>query len=368
MTVPLSATGARPSAPSVPSAPPTGPDGAGPSGPHASARGASLRRVGRVVAVRLAHAVAVVAAAYSASFFLLFVLPGDAVLARIGTTDTVGTSDLSGLDLTTLREEVGLNDSLGRQYWDGLVGLLQGDLGSSLVNDRSVTALLAEALPNTLTLMLLSLVLSVPLGFLLALLAVVPRSRALRSFAALVPSAYVSLPVFWIGVLFIYLFAITLGWFPAGGSQSASALVLPTAVLALLGAAQFAQVLISSLRTEVGKTYAAVTAPAKGASRTYTVFRHCLRNAAFPFLAVFGLRVGQLLAGTAVIEVVFSRNGIGRLMVDSVKAVDLTVVLGLVVVLAVVYVVINAVVDVGYALLDPRLRRRAPAPAPEVDA
>ncbi|MCR1785665.1 ABC transporter permease [Nocardioides carbamazepini] len=322
--------------------------------------GSRGRTVARVVGVRLLHAVAVVAVAYTASFLLLFVLPGDAVLARIGTTDTVGNADLSGMQLDSLRAEVGLDASLGRQYWSGLTGLARGDLGSSLINDRPVTALLGEALPNTLTLTGLSLLFSVPLGFLLALVAVVPRSRAVRSLAALLPSAYVSLPVFWIGVLFIYLFAITLGWFPSGGSQGAASAVLPVAVLSLLGAAQFAQVLISSLRAEVGKTYAAVTAPAKGAGRAYTVFRHCLRNAAFPFLAVFGLRVGALLAGTAVVEVVFARNGIGRLMVESVRAVDLTVVLGLVVVLALVYVVINTLVDVGYALLDPRLRRMAP--------
>ncbi|GAA1741278.1 ABC transporter permease [Aeromicrobium alkaliterrae] len=325
----------------------------------ATPRSTVVRDVSRVVAGRLVHAALVIYAAYSASFFLLFVLPGDAVLARIGTTDTVGVADISDLDLDVLRDEVGLSDSLWTQYWNGIAGLFRGDLGSSLVNDRAVTDLLAEALPNTLALAGLSLVLSVPLGFLLALLAVNPRSRLVRSFAALVPSAYVSLPVFWIGILFIYLFSITLGWFPSGGSQSASALVLPVAVLALLGAAQFAQVLISSLRTELGTTYASVTAPAKGASRFYTLWHHCLRNAAFPFLAVFGLRVGQLLGGTVVIEVVFSRTGIGRLMVDSVKAVDLTVVLGLVVVLAIVYVVVNMLVDIGYSLLDPRLRRRA---------
>ncbi|SKB05909.1 ABC transporter permease [Aeromicrobium choanae] len=330
-----------------------------PLAPTRPSRTAGARVVARLVAAKATHAVAVVYAAYTLAFLLLFVLPGDAVLARIGTTDTLGQADISDLNLDLLRDEVGLSDSLSTQYWNGIVGLLHGDLGNSLVNDRPVTDLLAEALPNTLALAGLSLLLSVPLGFLLAVLAVNPRSRAVRSFAALLPSAYVSLPVFWIGILFIYVFSITLGWFPSGGSQSLSALVLPTTVLALLGAAQFAQVLISSLRTEIATTYAAVTAPAKGAGRFHTLWRHCLRNAAFPFLAIFGLRVGGLLGGTVVIEVVFSRIGIGRLMVDSVKAVDLTVVLGLVVVLALVYVVINALVDIGYVLLDPRLRRRA---------
>lgn len=323
-------------------------------------------RMARLVGGKLVHAALVVYAAYSVTFFLLFVLPGDAVLARIGTTDSIGSADISDLNLDVLRDEVGLSGSRWQQYGHGLVGLLRGDLGSSLINDRSVASLLAETLPNTLTLAGLSLLFSVPLGVLLAVLAVNPRSRLVRSVAALIPSAWVSLPVFWIGILFIYLFSITLGWFPSGGSQSAAALVLPTAVLALLGAAQFAQVIIASLRTELGTTYASVTAPTKGASRFYTVWHHCLRNAAFPFLAVFGLRVGQLLGGTVVIEVVFSRTGVGRLMVDSVKSVDLTVVLGLVVVFALVYVVVNALVDIGFGLLDPRLRRRTPAPTREV--
>lgn len=326
--------------------------------PPPSARGGA-RDLARVVAAKLAHAAAVILAAYSASFFLLFVLPGDAVLARIGTTDTLGSADVADLDLDLLRDEVGLSDSLWTQYTDGLAGLLRGDLGRSLVTEQPVTLLIGEVLPNTVALAVASLVVSVPLGFLLAVLAVAPRSRALRSLASLVPSAYVSLPVFWVGVLFIYSFSITLGWFPSNGSRGVASLVLPTAVLALLGAAQFAQVLISSLRAELGATYAAVTAPAKGAGRLHTLYRHCLRNASFPFLAVFGLRIGQLLGGTVVVEVVFSRVGLGRLMVDSVKAVDLTVVLGLVVVLAVVYVVVNALVDIGYVLLDPRLRRRA---------
>ncbi len=323
--------------------------------------------IARSVAAKLGRAAAVVIAAYSATFFLLFVLPGDAVLARVGTTDTLGSADVSDLDLDVLRAEVGLSESLWTQFTGGLLGLLRGDLGRSLVTEQPVTALLGEVLPNTLTLAGVSLALSVPLGLLLALLAVVPRTRWVRSLAALAPSAYVSLPVFWVGILFVYLFAITLGWFPSSGSRGAASLVLPAAVLALLGAAQFAQVLVSALRTELGSTYAAVTAPAKGAGRGYTVVRHCLRNAAFPFLAVFGLRIGQLLGGTVVVEVVFSRTGLGRLMVDSVKSVDLTVVLGLVVVLAAAYVVINILVDIGFALLDPRLRRRA-APAEEVAA
>lgn len=318
----------------------------------------------RTVAGKLARAVVVIFAAYSASFFLLFVLPGDAVLARIGTTDTIGSADVADLDLDVLRDEVGLTGSLWSQYMDGLTGLLRGDLGRSLVTEQPVTTLLGEVLPNTLTLAGVSLLVSVPLGFLLAVLAVGPRSRAVRSLASLVPSAYVSLPVFWVGILFVYFFAITLGWFPSNGSQGAASLVLPVAVLALLGAAQFAQVLISGLRTELGTTYAAVTAPAKGAGRFHILWRHCLRNASFPFLAVFGLRVGQLLGGTVVVEMVFSRVGLGRLMVDSVKAVDLTVVLGLVVVLALVYVVINALIDIGYVLLDPRLRRRSAQEVP----
>jgi len=335
---------------------------------RARAAESGARGLARLAAGKLARAVVVILAAYSASFFLLFVLPGDAVLARIGTTDTIGSADVSDLNLDLLRDQVGLSGSLWTQYLDGLSGLVRGDLGHSLITEQPVTTMLGEVLPNTVTLAAVSLAVSVPLGFLVAVLAVLPRTRWIRSLASLLPSAYVSLPVFWVGILFVYFFAITLGWFPSSGSQGAASLVLPATVLALLGAAQFAQVLISSLRTELGATYAAVTAPAKGAGRFHTLLRHCLRNASFPFLAVFGLRIGQLLGGTVVVEMVFSRVGLGRLMVDSVKAVDLTVVLGIVVVLAAVYVVINIVVDLGYVLLDPRLRRRPAAVAQEPGA
>ncbi|GAA1996988.1 ABC transporter permease [Microbacterium ulmi] len=307
---------------------------------------------------KVVHAVLVVVAAYSATFFLLFVLPGDAILARIGTQEALGTSDLQNLELDTLRQELGLSDPLWLQYLRGLGGLATGSLGRSLVSGLPVADLIFEALPNTLILAGVSLLVSVPLGFLLALLAVYPRSRAVRSVAALVPAAYTSLPVFWVGILLIFVFSITLGWLPAFGSSGPESLILPVTVLALGGAAQFAQVLISSLRAELDASYAAVTAPAKGAGRLYTIVRHCLRNAAFPFLTVFGLRVGTLLGGTVVVELVFSRSGIGRLMVESVKSVDLTVVLGIVALIAVVYVVVNILVDIGYLLLDPRLRRR----------
>jgi len=315
----------------------------------------------KYVTQRLVHAVFVVVAAYSVTFFLLFVLPGDAVLARIGSHEAVGNADIGNLNLDELRGELGLMDSLWVQYLRGLTGLLTLDLGQSLVSGVPVARLIFDALPSTLLLAGISLIVAVPLSLVFALAAVHPRSRWIRSLAALIPAAYVSLPVFWVGILLISLFSVTLGWLPAFGSRGWQSLVLPVTVLALGGAAQFAQVLISSLRSELGSSYAAVTAPAKGAGRFYTIMRHCLRNASFPFLTVLGLRIGTLLGGTVVVELVFSRKGIGRLIVDSVKSVDLTVVLGIVALIAIVYVVVNILVDFGYLLLDPRLRR-VPAP------
>lgn len=314
-----------------------------------------------LVGEKVLRAVAVVWAAYTISFLLLFVLPGDAVLARIGTTDAVGATELAAVDLGPLRQELGLEDTLLSQYGHGLLGLATGDLGDSLVTGESVVDLIAEALPNTLVLAGVSLLVSLLVGVALAVAAVAPRRRWIRATAAMVPSAYVSLPVFWVGIVLIYVFSLQLGWAPSSGSQGLRSLLLPTAVLGMLGGAQFAQVLISSLRTELATSYAAVTAPAKGATRLYTVTRHCLRNAALPFLTVFGLRVGSLLGGTVVVEMVFSRSGIGRLMVDSVRSVDLTVVLGIVVLLAVVYVLVNTLVDISYGVIDPRLRRRVSA-------
>ncbi|MGC5616557.1 ABC transporter permease [Georgenia sp. Z1491] len=317
------------------------------------------RRTLRLVVGKVLRAVVVVLVAYTLAFGLLFVLPGDAVLSRIGSADAVGTAELSSVEIGPLREELGLEASLPAQYVTGLVGLFSGDLGDSLVTGEPVTRLIGQALPPTALLAGLSLVISVAAGLALAVVAVAPQSRRLRSVVAMVPAAYASLPVFWVGILLIYVFAILLGWFPSSGSDGAASLVLPATVIGLLGASQLAQVLISSLRAELGTTYAAVTAPAKGASRWYTVLRHCLRNAALPFLTVLGLRVASLLGGTVVVETVFSRNGLGRLIVDSVSAVDLTVVLGMVVLLAIVYVVVNALVDLLFPLVDPRLRRSA---------
>jgi peptide/nickel transport system permease protein len=310
---------------------------------------AARRGPARTIAASLLRAVLVVWAAYTLAFLLLFVLPGDAVLARIGAADAVGASDLSAADLSALRGQLGLESSLLVQYGRGLLGLVTGDLGNSLVNGRPVTELIGEGLPGTAALAGFSLLLSVVLGLLLAILAVAPRSRAIRSLAAIVPSVYVSLPVFWVGILLIYVFALQLRWVPSSGSEGLGSLLLPGAVIGMLGAAQFAQVLISSLRTEMGTTYATVTAPSKGASRVYTVIRHCLRNA-------------SLLGGTVVVETVFSRSGLGRLIVESVRSVDLTVVLGIVALLAVVYVVVNLLIDVAYTLIDPRLRRPATTP------
>jgi peptide/nickel transport system permease protein len=323
---------------------------------------AARRGPARTIAASLLRAVLVVWAAYTLAFLLLFVLPGDAVLARIGAADAVGASDLSAADLSALRGQLGLESSLLVQYGRGLLGLVTGDLGNSLVNGRPVTELIGEGLPGTAALAGFSLLLSVVLGLLLAILAVAPRSRAIRSLAAIVPSVYVSLPVFWVGILLIYVFALQLRWVPSSGSEGLGSLLLPGAVIGMLGAAQFAQVLISSLRTEMGTTYATVTAPSKGASRVYTVIRHCLRNAALPFLTVLGLRIASLLGGTVVVETVFSRSGLGRLIVESVRSVDLTVVLGIVALLAVVYVVVNLLIDVAYTLIDPRLRRPATTP------
>lgn len=312
----------------------------------------------RFVLRKLLHALVVVLLAYSLSFFLLFILPGDAILARIG-LEAVGTADLSTLELDGLREEVGLGDPIYQQYVRGLIGLFTGDLGRSMLNGRPVIDLLLETMPNTLTLAGVSILLAIPLGFVLAIAAVYSRTRWVSSLLSLLPSAYVSLPIFWIGIVAIYVFSFTLGWLPASGSRGLASIVMPATVLALGGAAQFAQVLIASLREELETTYASTTAPAKGATRFGVLVRHCLRNASFPFLTVLGLRVGTLLGGTVIVEMVFTRAGLGRLMVDSVQSVDLTVVLGVVVVIAVAYVVINALVDFGYLLLDPRLRRRA---------
>lgn len=333
---------------------------------------ASRRLLARYIAGRAGQAVLVLWAAYTLSFLVLYALPSDPVALLAGGD----ASDISPAQLDALRQRYGLDQPLWVQYLLHLGGILSGDLGTSISTGRPVADVIGEAIAPTAQLAGLALVVAVLGGAGIAIAATFTRSRRLSTFLLGLPPLGVAVPSFWLGLVLIQWFSFQLPVFPALGDKGFASLVLPAITLAVPTSAAIAQLLSKSLATTLGEPYID-TAWAKGAGRVRVHLAHALRNAALPALTVTGLVVGQLLSGTVVTETVFSRPGIGRVTALAVAQQDVTVVQGIVLFAATVFVVTTLAVDLVYPLLDPRIvlstasgrrsRRRpvdAAAPAP----
>lgn len=316
---------------------------------------ASRRSIARHLASRLGQAVIVLWAAYTVSFIVLYALPSDPVALKTGGD----ASDVTPEQLAVLKARYGLNQPLVVQYFLRLGGVLTGDLGASIDTGRPVSQVIGEAIPPTLQLAGLGLLIAVLTGASLAVFATFVRSRALSTFLLGLPPLGVAIPAFWFGLILIQLFSFQLPLFPAMGDRGFASLVLPSIALALPTGAMIAQLLSKSLTAALHEPYID-TALAKGAGRARIHLRHALRNAALPALTVTGLIVGQLLSGTVVTETVFSRPGIGRVTATAVQQQDIPVVQGVVLFAALVFVVVNLIVDLIYPLLDARIDLTSP--------
>lgn len=301
---------------------------------------------------RLAQAAGVLWAAYTVAFLVLDYLPGDPVTAMAGAGMESGQVDPR--QIAALRHEYGFDQPVLTQYAHYLGRAVRGDFGDSVATGRPVASTLADALPQTLQLTVSALLLAVVLGGGLAVAATYTTRRWLRQFLLSLPPLGVSVPTFWVGLLLVEAFSFRLRWFPAFGNDGPRALVLPALTLAVPTGAQIAQVLAKSLFTALDQAYVE-TARAKGAGRWRVHLRHALRNASLPALTVVGLLVGQLIAGSVVVETVFSRDGLGRVTAAAVTAQDIPVVQGVVAFGALIFVTTNLVVDLVYPLLDPRI-------------
>ncbi|MFJ9351111.1 ABC transporter permease [Streptomyces sp. NPDC101237] len=306
----------------------------------------------RYVIKRLAQAVGVLWAAYTVSFLVLDYLPGDPVTAMAGAGMDSGQVDPE--QLAALRHEYGFDKPVLVQYAEYLGRAVRGDFGDAVSTGRPVTSTLADALPQTLQLTGAALLLAVVLGSGLAVVATHTSRRWLRQFLLSLPPLGVSVPTFWVGLLLVETFSFRLHWFPAFGNDGPKGLVLPALTLAVPTGAQVAQVLAKSLLTALDQAYVE-TARAKGAGRWRVHLRHALRNASLPALTVVGLLVGQLIAGSVVVETVFSRDGLGRVTAAAVTAQDIPLVQGVVVFGALIFVTTNLLIDLVYPLLDPRI-------------
>ncbi|MFJ9561349.1 ABC transporter permease [Streptomyces fuscichromogenes] len=306
----------------------------------------------RYVIKRLAQAVGVLWAAYTVSFLVLDFLPGDPVSAMAGAGMDSGQPDPA--QLARLRHEYGFDKPVPAQYAKYLGRAVRGDFGDAVSTGRPVTSTLADALPQTLQLTGAALLLAVVLGGGLAVVATYTSRRWLRQLLLSLPPLGVSVPTFWVGLLLVEAFSFKLHWFPAFGNDGLKGLVLPALTLAVPTGAQVAQVLAKSLLTALDQAYVE-TARAKGAGRWRVHLRHGLRNASLPALTVVGLLVGQLIAGSVVVETVFSRDGLGRVTAAAVTTQDIPLVQGVVVFGALIFVATNLLVDLVYPLLDPRI-------------
>ena len=283
----------------------------------------------------------------TATFFLVR-LAGDpaALLLPIEATDR---------DIAEFRRALGLDQPLPIQYLKFLLSAIEGDFGVSLRQRTSALGLVIERLPATLELALTAFVLGIVLAFLLGLamrLSNSPRLRAVIMWAALIRQA---IPVFWFGLLLILLFAVNLRWLPSLGRGTIAHLVLPALTLATYELALYLRLFNSSLAAESQQDYVR-TAYAKGQSRVNVLLRHMLPNALLPLITIAGLNLGLLLGGTVVTETVFSWPGVGRLIVQSVGQRDYPVIIAGVVVVCLIFVIVNLIVDLLYAYLDPRVR------------
>ena len=306
----------------------------------------------RYVSMRLLQAVGVLWAAYTVTFVVLNLLPGDPVSAMAGAG-----SDSSSIDpalIEKLRHQYGFDRPVIVQYFDYLGRAVRGDFGVSVTQGRPVTLLVRDALPATFALAGAALLLAAVFGGGLALLATYTNWRWLRQLLLSLPPLGVSVPTFWVGLMLVQLFSFKFHLFPAFGNNGVIGLVLPAVTLALPTGAQIAQVLAKSLITTLGEPYIE-TARAKGAGRVRVHLRHALRNASLPALTVLGVIAGQVMASSVVVETVFARSGLGRITQNAVTLQDLPVVQGVVVFGALIVVVVNLVVDLIYPLLDPRI-------------
>jgi ABC-type dipeptide/oligopeptide/nickel transport system permease component len=298
---------------------------------------------------RLLQAIPVLIGISVLTFLMLHLVPGDPVLIFAG--DKPMTEERAA----ELRHQLGLDRPLWVQYWDYASHALRGDLGRGLRSERPVLDSILEALPSTLQLTFAALLLAAVVGILLGIIAAVAHGGWLDTLSMSVAMLGVSVPVFYSSLLLIMFFSFRLGWFPATGQGGLERLVLPAVALGLASAAALARLVRSSMLEVLSQEYI-VTARAKGLAGRMVVLRHALKNALIPTVTMLGLQLGALLGGAVVTETIFSRPGLGRLAVDAIAGRDFPLVQGTVLFAAAVYVLVNLVVDVLYAAIDPRIR------------
>lgn len=281
-------------------------------------------------------------------FLLLYVAPGDPVQAMVG-------EQADSATVARLRRELKLDASLPVQFGHYVSGIARGDLGRSYITNRRIVDDIAERFPKTLLLALSAMTIAVLLGVGIGVACAVKPNGWFDRLALGCTYLGISFPVYWVGLLFIVLFAVTLRWLPASGYGSPRFLVLPALTLGMRSIAYLARITRSSMLEVFGADHIR-TARAKGLSEGAVRWRHALRNALIPVVTVIGLDFGAYLTGSILTETIFSWPGIGRYVVQAISRRDLPAVQGAVLFLSFVFVLVNVLTDLAYQRVDPRVR------------
>ncbi|MET9262094.1 ABC transporter permease [Amycolatopsis sp. NPDC004079] len=305
----------------------------------------------RAVLRRTGFTLFVIWGAATAAFLALHLMPGDPVITLLG--DMLPPA----ARVEQIRHELGLDQPLPVQYLDYLGRLAHGDLGRSYQLEAPVVAVLAGQIGPTAALTLgafgLAIALSVPLA-----LATAGRRPLLRRIATTLELVAVSTPAFWVGALLLSMLSFRLHWFPVAGNSGIPGLVLPTVTLAIGLAGVFSPVLRDGVERALLEPFV-LSSRARGTSEVGVRVRHALRHAAIPLITLSGWTIGTLLSGAVVVETVFTRQGIGRVLATAISARDMPMVTGIVVIAAAVFAVLNLIVDVLYRAVDHRLATRS---------
>lgn len=287
------------------------------------------------------------------AFALLYVMPGDPVQLLVSSFQAEGSRE----QIEEIRTRLGLNDPILVQFWRYISDVARGDLGTSILKKRAVGALIREALPHTLELAGLAVVIATGLGMTVGVVSAVARGTWIDRTSVFVALLGVSAPDFWMAMLAVLVFAVKLRWFPAFGIGGFAFLILPAAVIGIRASAAVARLARSSMLDVLSRQYV-TTARAKGLGEPTVIAVHALRNALIPVVTMLGLECGRLIGGAVVVETVFARQGIGSLLIGSILDKDLPVLRGTVLVVALGYILLNLIVDLSYGWFDPRIRVR----------
>lgn len=303
----------------------------------------------RFIATRILSSIPVLLGVATIVFFLMRILPSDPAKLMLYETGA------SAADIEKLRQQLGLNDPIYVQYWHYLTDVMRGDFGKSFYTKQNVITMLSQQLPSTIQLAIAGMIISTGFGGILGVLSAVRQGSWIDTTSMMFALVGVSLPSFWLGLMLIFLFSLKVHFFPSVGTGGLDHLILPAITLGIGGSAIVARLVRSSMLEVMRQEYV-LTARAKGLSSYAVTVRHALRNALIPTATIVGLQFGYLLGGTVVVETVFAREGIGRVAVTAITGRDFNVIQGWALFIAAMYIIVNLLVDISYAWLDPRVR------------